>query len=116
MRTSAGSLYELQALLDRFIAERGWEKYHRPKNLAMSVAIEAAELMEHFQWCDKDPEEFSQEEKREIGEEMADVLHYLLRLASVLNIDLYEASKAKIAKNLKRFPIEKAKTMKKSGC
>ncbi len=110
------SLDELQKLLDEFIAQRGWEVYHRPKNLSMSVAIEAVELMEHFQWCDKDPEEFGEEEKKEIAEEMADVLHYLLRLASVLDIDLYEASKAKIAKNHKRFPVELAKTMKKSGC
>ena len=110
------SLDELQKLLDEFIAQRNWEVYHRPKNLSMSVAIEAAELMEHFQWCDKDPQDFSEEEKKEIGEEMADVLHYLLRLASVLGIDLYEASKAKIAKNRKRFPVELAETMKKSGC
>ncbi|BAF70199.1 nucleotide pyrophosphohydrolase [Nitratiruptor sp. SB155-2] len=82
----------------------------------MSVAIEAAELMEHFQWCDKDTKEFTQSQKEEIGEEMADVLHYLLRLASVLDIDLYEASKKKIAKNQKRFPVEMAKSMKKSGC
>ncbi|BCD68290.1 dCTP diphosphatase [Nitratiruptor sp. YY09-18] len=109
-------MYELQQQLDEFIAQREWQKYHRPKNLAMSVAIEAAELMEHFQWCDKDPEEFSKEEKEEIGEEMADVLHYLLRLASVMDIDLYEASKKKIAKNHKRFPVDIAKTMKKSGC
>jgi len=115
MNTS-GSLYELQKLLDEFIAKRGWQKYHRPKNLAMSVAIEAAELMEHFQWCDKDPEEFSEEEKKEIAEEMADVLHYLLRLASVLDIDLYAASRAKIAKNEKRFPVELARSLKKSGC
>ena len=115
MNTS-GSLYELQKLLDEFIAKRDWQKYHRPKNLAMSIAIEAAELMEHFQWCDKDADEFSEKEKREIAEEMADVLHYLLRMASVMEIDLYKASKAKIAKNEKRFPIEKAKQMKKSGC
>ncbi len=111
-----GSLYELQELLDAFIAKRGWQKYHRPKNLSMSVAIEAAELMEHFQWCDKDASAFTSKEKDEIAEEMADVLHYLLRLASVLDIDLYEASKKKIAKNEKRFPIALAKTMRKSGC
>ncbi len=115
MNTS-GSLYELQKLLDQFIAKRDWQKYHRPKNLAMSVAIEAAELMEHFQWCDKEPDEFSQEEKEQIGEEMADVLHYLLRLASVMDIDLYQASKKKIAKNEQRFPVRKAQSIKKSGC
>jgi len=114
--STSGSLYELQRLLDEFIAKRKWQKYHRPKNLAMSVAIEAAELMEHFQWCDKDADMFSQEEKEAIAEEMADVLHYLLRLASVLDIDLYEASRKKIAKNEKRFPVELAQQMKKSGC
>lgn len=111
-----GNLYELQKMLDEFIEKREWQKYHTPKNLSMSVAIEAAELMEHFQWCDKKPEDFTKEEIEEIAEEMADVLHFLLRLSSVLNIDLYEASKKKIAKNEKRFPIEKAKEMKKSGC
>ncbi len=114
--TLKGSLYELQKMLDEFIAQREWQKYHTPKNLSMSVAIEAAELMEHFQWCDKRADQFSSEEKEEIAEEMADVLHYLLRLATVLEIDLYEASRRKIAKNQKRFPIDKAKNMKKSGC
>jgi len=110
----SGSLYELQKLLDSFIAKRNWQKYHTPKNLAMSVAIEAAELMEHFQWCDRAPDEFSEDEKREIGEEMADVLHYLLRLATVMDIDLYKASRAKIAKNEKRFLVDG--DIKKSGC
>ncbi|MRI83026.1 MAG: nucleotide pyrophosphohydrolase [Nitratiruptor sp.] len=114
--STSGSLYELQRLLDRFIAQRGWERYHRPKNLAMSVAIEAAELMEHFQWCDRDPQTFSPQEREAIGEEMADVLHYLLRLASVLQIDLYEASRKKIAKNQERFPVELADSIRKSGC
>ena len=113
---SRGNLYELQKMLNEFIEKREWQKYHTPKNLSMSVAIEAAELMEHFQWCDKKPDEFSSEELDEIAQEMADVLHFLLRLSSVLNIDLYEASKRKIAKNEKRFPIEMAKNMKKSGC
>jgi len=109
-------LRHLQRLLDEFVAERSWEVYHRPKNLAMSVAIEAAELMEHFQWCDRDPGDFDDEELSAIGEEMADVLHYLLRLSSVLGIDLYEASLKKIEKNRRRFPAEQARTMKKRGC
>ena len=109
-------LRKLQRLLDEFIAEREWEIYHRPKNLAMSVAIEAAELMEHFQWCDRDPGDFDDEELGAIGEEMADVLHYLLRLASVLGIDLYEASLKKIEKNRRRFPPQLARSMKKKGC
>ena len=111
-----GNLFELQKLLDEFIKKRDWEKYHTPKNLSMSIAIEAAELMEHFQWCDKKANEFSKEEIDKIAEEMADVLHFLLRLASVLNIDIYEASKKKIAKNEKRFPIKNIKNIKKRGC
>ncbi len=82
----------------------------------MSVGIEAGELMEHFQWCDREPQEFNEKEKEAIGEEMADVLHYLLRLSSVLDIDLYEASLKKIEKNRKRFLIEEADKIKKSGC
>ncbi|WP_200763475.1 nucleotide pyrophosphohydrolase [Nitrosophilus alvini] len=111
-----GNIYELQKLLDEFIEKRNWQKYHSPKNLSMAISIEASELMEHFLWCEKNASEFSKEEREEIGEEMADVLHFLLRLSSVMDIDLYEASKKKIAKNEKRFKIEDANSIKKKGC
>ncbi len=111
-----GEFDTLKNALDKFVKKRDWQRYHRPKNLAMSVAIEAAELMEHFQWCDREADSFSEEEKREIAEEMADVLHYLLRLASVLDIDLFEASLEKIAKNEKRFDPNRVKNMIKKGC
>jgi NTP pyrophosphatase (non-canonical NTP hydrolase) len=114
--SECADIKRLQRLLDEFVAERHWEIYHRPKNIAMSVAIEAAELMEHFQWCDRDPGDFDDIEKHAIGEEMADVLHYLLRLSSVMDIDLYEASLKKIEKNRVRFGVEEARRMKKSGC
>ena len=113
---TVGSIYKIQKLLDKFISERKWEKYHTPKNLAMSIAIESAELMEHFQWCNKKTEQFSKDEKDKIAEEMADVLHFLLRLSSVLNIDLYEASVKKIEKNIKRFPVDAIENIKKEGC
>jgi NTP pyrophosphatase (non-canonical NTP hydrolase) len=102
--SNSKSLHELQALVDAFARERRWERFHAPKNLAMSVAIEAAELMEHFQWT-KVHEEVSTEQQALIGEEMADVLAYLLRLASVLEIDLSQAFQAKMLKNAIKYPV-----------
>ena len=99
-----GNLYELQRLLDEFVAERGWQRYHRPKNLAMSVAIEAAELMEHFQWLDG--LDYPSGKEGLIAEEMADVFIYLVRMADILDIDLLAAAFAKIAKNADKYPAD----------
>jgi dCTP diphosphatase len=101
--SEAGSLRDLQAMVDAFAHERDWERFHSPKNLAMSAAIEAAELMEHFQWTSAE-DSVSDAEKTAIGEEMSDVLAYLLRLASVLDIDLADAFRSKIAKNAIKYP------------
>jgi dCTP diphosphatase len=97
------TIAELQSQVDAFAQERNWEKFHAPKNLAMSVAIEAAELMEHFQWTESQTP-VSSDEKHAIGEEMADVLAYLLRLASVLDLDLAHAFQLKMAKNAIKYP------------
>lgn len=99
------TIADLQAVVDAFAAEREWERFHAPKNLAMSVAIEAAELMEHFQWTDVQSP-VSPEDKHAIGEEMADVLAYLLRLASVLDLDLAHAFQLKMVKNAIKYPVE----------
>lgn len=101
--SEARSLRDLQAMVDAFAQERDWERFHSPKNLAMSAAIEAAELMEHFQWTSAG-DCVTADEKKAIGEEMSDVLAYLLRLASVLEIDLVDAFQAKIAKNAIKYP------------
>lgn len=98
---------ELRGLLAEFVAERRWQKYHDPKNLSMAIAIETAELMEHFQWVRSeelpallaDPER-----RREIAEEVADVACFLLSLANALNLDLSEAIKSKLAKNRAKYP------------
>jgi dCTP diphosphatase len=103
--TNSKSLSDLQSLVDTFAAERHWERFHAPKNLAMSVAIEAAELMEHFQWTEV-RDEVPPTQINAIGEEMADVLAYLLRLASVLEIDLSEAFQAKMLKNAIKYPTD----------
>ena len=97
----------LEALL-RFRTERDWEQYHTPKNLSMSIAIEAAELMEHFQWkSDKTPIEAT--ELLKIREEISYIAAYLLMLSYDLGIPLNEAMLDKMKKNELKYPVEKCK-------
>lgn len=95
----------LQGLVDRFAQERDWDRFHSPKNLAMSVAIEAAEIMELFQWSPGEPIEGPLANDSALAEELADVLSYLLRLASVTGIDLASALQAKMLKNAIKYPV-----------
>ena len=100
---------ELRRAMSEFVQARDWGKYHQPKNLAMSLAIESAELMEHFQWLDhadsrkllRDPGA-----RREIADEMADILAFLLALANTTGIDLSSAFRAKMAGNETKYPAE----------
>lgn len=102
-----------QEILDRlkaFRAERDWEQFHTPKDLAISISLEASELLEHFQW--KTPEQAAQhieQQREEIGEEIADIASYLFLMADDLDIDLHEAMKRKITKNESRYPAEKVR-------
>jgi dCTP diphosphatase len=100
---------DLRRIMAAFVAERQWERFHQPKNLAMSLAIEAAELMEEFQWLDvaESGAVAADPAKREaISDEMADVLAYLLSLANRLDIDLAEAFVRKMAKTRRKYPAE----------
>jgi NTP pyrophosphatase (non-canonical NTP hydrolase) len=102
-------LAELKDGLRRFAAERQWEPFHNPKNLSMDVAVEAAELMEHFLWVGSEESRRVIEDPaklQEVADEMADVACQLLNLANVLGIDLSEAVLAKIAKNALKYPVE----------
>jgi dCTP diphosphatase len=106
----ADSLAELQSAIDAFIAERDWAQFHAPKNLAMGVAIEAAEIMEHFLWCS--PEESSALEpakRAQVANEIGDVLIYLIELGHALDIDIIAAARAKLELNRDKYPVEKAK-------
>ncbi len=97
----------LRRLLADFVAEREWEKYHDPKNLSMAIAIETAELMEHFQWVRNDelPELLADEQRRgEIVEEVADITCFLLSLANALELDLSSAVEQKLLKNAAKYP------------
>ena len=99
------TLTTLRDALRRFADERDWNQYHSPKNLAISVSLEASELLEHFQWSG----EAAPGAKQEIAHEMADVLLYLVRLADRLDIDLLEAAARKMELNAIKYPIPKEK-------
>jgi dCTP diphosphatase len=106
----ADRLAELQDAVEAFVAERDWAQFHTPKNLAMGVAIEAAEVMEHFQWSTGEESRALDAEKRaQVANEIGDVLIYLLRLARVLDIDPVAAATDKLAQNRRKYPVEKAK-------
>lgn len=101
------SLGELAALIRAFAAERDWEQFHTPKNLAMGVAIEAAELMEEFHWLTPDESRaLPPEQLQAVRHEMADVLVYLVLLADKLGVDLMAAAAEKIAINAKKYPAD----------
>lgn len=121
------TIKELQEIVIKFRDERNWRRFHHPKDLSMSIAIEAAELMELFQWKDTknslgDKEKIEEEFKKiinnpeftqRINEELADVLIYCLFLSDVLNIDLGEIVKMKIKMNEKKHSIERVKEREK---
>jgi len=101
------SINELKEMVRQFINERDWEKYHTPRNIAVSVTLEAAELLEHFQWTPPADDGIDQKKLHEIGEEMADVMAYLLSLANVLKIDIASTMQEKMQKNRKKYPSER---------
>ncbi|MFG0263015.1 MAG: nucleotide pyrophosphohydrolase [Novipirellula sp. JB048] len=98
---------ELRILVENFVAERDWHRFHNPKNLSMSLAIEAAELMEHFQWLTLDEGaqvKLDPERKQDVGEELADCLAYVIAIANTLEIDLSETLRAKMIRNAAKYP------------
>ena len=109
---------ELDRLRDRlraFAAERDWDQFHTPKNLTAALIVEAAELLEHFQWLTAEQSrELAAATRAKVSEEMADVLIYLIRLADKLDVDLLAAAHAKMDRNAQRYPPDKARgTVKK---
>jgi dCTP diphosphatase len=106
----ATPLVQLRDALRQFAAERDWDQFHSPKNLASALAVEAAELLEPFQWLTEDESrKLSAADLARVREEMADVLNYLVRLADKLDVDLLEAARDKIVKNALKYPAEKAR-------
>jgi dCTP diphosphatase len=103
----ADSLQDLARALDQFAAARDWQQFHSPKNLASALIVEAAELLEHFQWAtEQQSRELSADQRAAVGAEMADVLLYLVQLGNALGIDPVAAARAKLKLNEARFPVE----------
>ena len=103
---------ELVGAVLAFRDERDWRQFHNPKDLAISISLEAAELLEHFQW--KSPAEVtasleSEAQRLEVAAEMADVLILLISLADAMGVDLVAAAKRKLAENARKYPVERAK-------
>ncbi len=105
-----GELESLQLALREFARERDWEKFHTPKNLATALSVEAAELLEHFQWLTGEQSQSLEPRKRQaVAEELADVLLYLLQLADRLGIDPLEAAREKLEINAAKYPVDRAR-------
>jgi dCTP diphosphatase len=103
------TLADLRSLMADFVARRDWNQFHSPKNLSMSLAIEAAELMEHFQWLAVEESRAVSQQPHKlaaVAEELADVLCYALALANELNLDVSEAVRNKMVKNEAKYPAE----------
>jgi dCTP diphosphatase len=107
-------LTQLRDALRQFAADRDWDQFHSPKNLASALAVEAAELLERFQWLTEDQSRrLPPEELAKVREEMADVLNYLVRLADKLDVNLLEAARDKIQVNALKYPVEKSRSSAK---
>lgn len=96
-------LEQLKQRIDKFNKDRDWDKFHSPANLAKSISIEAAELLECFQWSDN---EYNQED---VKEELADIMNYCIQMSQVLNVDIIDIINKKMDKTEKKYPVDKAK-------
>ena len=103
-------LRQLAERLRVFAAERDWEQFHSPKNLAMALSVEVAEITEHFQWLtEQQSHELDAAKRAEVEQELADALIYLVRLADQLEIDLLAAAARKLAVNEAKYPADKVR-------
>lgn len=110
MPSETDSLKTLSARVATFAAERDWDQFHNPKNLAMAVAGEVGELVEHFQWLTfAEAENLPAATRDEVALEAADVLLFLVRLCDKLDIDLAAAAERKLELNAKKYPVAKAR-------
>lgn len=109
MSDGTTTIQALRQLVDEFVVERDWRQFHDPKNLASSIAIEAAELMEHFQWLRSDQLDVvkrDQKQMQEIRKEVADIAAFLLSFVNAMDIDLSDALQQKMVKNARKYPAE----------
>ncbi len=112
MKDQILNISQFQRQVAEFAKERDWEQFHTPKNLSMALSVEAGELVEIFQWLT--PEQslqvaHNEQLKERVGEELSDILTYLLRLAAIADIDLPQALHDKFVANAEKYPVEKAR-------
>jgi NTP pyrophosphatase (non-canonical NTP hydrolase) len=104
------SLHHLSVALAQFTDEREWDQFHNPKNLAMALAAESGELLEHFQWLSAtEAVALSPQQREEVALELADILMFLVRLADKLDVDLVDAAARKLELNRDRYPVERVR-------
>ncbi|MFZ8932694.1 MAG: nucleotide pyrophosphohydrolase [Bacteriovoracaceae bacterium] len=107
-------LAKVKKFLESFAQQRGWEQFHDPKNLAMALTVESAELLELFQWLR--PEQgynYKNKDKEKVEDELADIILYAIRMSSQLDINLVDAIEKKMKKNEMKYPIEKSQNIAK---
>ncbi len=110
MQKHPASIEEIRKIIVEYVRERDWEQFHNPKDVALSLVLESSEVLEHFQW--KSPEEMAsyvKSNRDDIGEELADVLYWVILLSHYLDLDLPAAFIKKMEQNRKKYPVEKAK-------
>lgn len=101
---------DLSKQIKDFCEERNWKQFHNLKDLSISLVLEANEVMEHFQWKnEQEIQEYIKTNKEDVGEELADVLYWILLMSNYLDIDLVKEFKNKMIKNEKKYPVEKSK-------
>jgi NTP pyrophosphatase (non-canonical NTP hydrolase) len=110
MSAAPGELSHLRDEVRSFVDERDWDQFHTPKNLSAALTVEAAELLEHFQWLQRgDAAELGPDKLAQVRHEMADVLVYLIRLADKLDVDLHAAVLEKMVLNRAKYPADKVR-------
>lgn len=101
---------ELTAIIVKFCKDRDWEQFHNPKDLALSLSLEASEVLEQFQWkSEEEIKKYVIEHKKDIAKELADVIYWVLLMSYYLKIDIAEELKDKMRENEKKYPVKKAK-------
>lgn len=114
---SQPTLTDLAQALREFALERDWEQFHTPKNLAMALIVETAELVEHFQWLTPQQSlELGADQLEQVRQELADNLIYLTRIADILGIDLIDAAYKKMAINAAKYPVDTARGSAAKAC
>ncbi len=104
------SLKDLQVKIRKFCDDRDWDQFHNPKDLSISLSLEAAEVLEHFQWLSStEMKSLSKVKINEVGDELADVFYWILLIANKLDINIVEAFNKKMLKNENKYPVEKSK-------